>query len=441
MPAELNALVTQLQTFGLTDSQARAYLAVVKSGPCTAVEVARKARVQRSDVYVLMSKLAAMGLVEETLDKPKRYRPSNPRVALSRLAEQTTSQLKTVISLADKLGNQLASLRSDTFLRAEPEVRVITGYSNAEANFLELLASVQREVWIIAGRKEIAKIKGHVIARFLDTVSQKHLAARLITELDERLIRRLGKRIGLVEIRHSEGLPSYVYGFDDRAVGVGLTGPEVGDQVSVILVTHPKTVRIVRDSFEHFWEYATPFNAWAAMKEQEREMQRQRTIIWGREQLYASLADWQLKAKERVLHYMPTENGPLRVSRHLGDGHMEARKRGVRIQSLCHISSANVAAVREMMRFSDVRHTEASPGVTFSVLDESEAVIHYVHIDTPEITCPTDISIHITDREATRRLAEWFELLWNNSTSAETKIRELPAGKNEPAESAASQVD
>jgi len=245
----------------------------------------------------------------------------------------------------------------------------------------------------------------------------------------------------LVEIRHSEGLPSYIYGFDDRAVAVGLTGPEVGDQVSMILVTHPKTVRIVRDFFERLWEDAAPFNTWAAMEEQERETGRQRTVLWGRQQLYASLADWCLRAKERILHYVPTENGPLRISRNLGDGHMEARKRGVRVQSLCHIGSANLGAVREMMKFSEVRHTEASPGVTFSVLDESEAIIHYVHMDTPDITCPTDISIHITVHDATRRLAEWFELLWKNSTAAETKIRGLSAHKDEPGETPTSPVD
>lgn len=431
MSLRSSGLISQLQKLGLTTGEAMAYLAVLKLGAPTALQIAREAQLQRTETYHLMSSLASKGLVQQTIDKPRRYQGSNPQDAIPKLAQNIVQQLKTVPAAAEELAAKLTSMLVTPAWENRPEVRVISGARGVEANFANLIASADREVWMMAGGQQISAASGRFIAQALKTISARRLKARLITELDMEIAKHLGKRPGPVEIRHCQHVPTHLYGIDDRAVSVGLTSSRArrSSPISEIFLSHPECVSAIRSFFEAFWEQAVPMSVWVATKEHDREANRPRSVLWGREQLYASVADWPLKARERLLDYSPSEYGPERVSRKMGDRYLEARNRGVRIQSLCHVSTTNLAAVKELCRYSEVRHTEASPGIGFSVLDESDAVIHYVQADTPEIRSPTDISIYVTDRDGIRRLDEMFKLLWENAIPAEIKIRELSGDK------------
>jgi len=103
------------------------------------------------------------------------------------------------------------------------------------------------------------------------------------------------------------------------------------------------------------------------------------------------------------------------------------------MRSIRNMTPTNLAAVREMCRFAEVHHIGSSFGVGFTVLDESEAVLHYVQTDTPDIKSPTDILIHMRERDGIRHLKDLFELLWKNSIPAENKIRELSGDQRESA--------
>ena len=70
-PTKLS-MVEELEELGLTTHEAQAYLAAVKLGLSTAVQIAREADLQRTEIYHRMSRLASLGLVDETLDKPAR---------------------------------------------------------------------------------------------------------------------------------------------------------------------------------------------------------------------------------------------------------------------------------------------------------------------------------------------------------------------------------
>lgn len=81
-PTKSGRLLSQLKSVGLTAGEARAYLAVIKLGPARVLDIARESGLQRTQVYHLMQRLASMRLVEETIDRPKRYRPSSVQEGL-----------------------------------------------------------------------------------------------------------------------------------------------------------------------------------------------------------------------------------------------------------------------------------------------------------------------------------------------------------------------
>lgn len=265
MRYDSNRLVDQLQVLGLTASQAKAYLAVVKLGPCRVVQIAREAGLQRTEIYRLMSRLISLGLIEETLDTPKRYRSCNIKDAISSLTDETMRRLDSVVEGSERLVAKLESMRTAVKPRYEPEVRVITGVGNVQRNFLELLSSAEKEVWMMAGLQHIARGPRSVVAHALKAITSKHLKARLVVEADERTAKRLMRHIPLIEIRRFERVGVHLYGIDSRSVCLGLTPPRHGsDQWSEVLVTHRETVQVMRNFFDALWKQATPLGVSAS---------------------------------------------------------------------------------------------------------------------------------------------------------------------------------
>jgi sugar-specific transcriptional regulator TrmB len=65
--------VQVLIRLGLTCNQARVYLALVRSGMCTAKTMSNVSKVAREDVYRIIPKLQELGMIEERIDVPSVY--------------------------------------------------------------------------------------------------------------------------------------------------------------------------------------------------------------------------------------------------------------------------------------------------------------------------------------------------------------------------------
>jgi len=420
-------LIGQIQQLGLTESEARAYLALVRHGPCTVLQIARHSALQRTEIYILIPRLVKLGLVEDTLDRPKRYRSIDPKTGMTSLAKYSISRTQKITRTAEQLVSALTQLQEKGPPRVVPEIRIMTGASSMRAQFYEAVKSAKKEVWMMSSMALILATKRSDFAEFLRTVSAKNLRARLITELDPMTAIQLKQQIPLVEIRHCQELHTDLYGIDDSVVSLGLspTTKKRPESISYVVMNRPESVRVIRSFYEAFWQNTIPLEAWIATKPETSENAPGNTLIWGRETLYASVADWGTRAKKWILNYMPSENGPVRFCANHRENIMKAQGQAAKTRSLCHITRTNLAAVTEICRFTEVRHTEASPCLGFAVLDESDAAIQYIESDTPSNRCPSDMSVYIRNPDAVRGLLGLFNLMWEHSIPAEVRIRKL----------------
>lgn len=76
-----------LRKAGLTDSQAKGYLALIEHGALTPNELADRTGETRTNAYAVADKLVALGLATKKDGKPARYTPNHPS-ALETLAEK-----------------------------------------------------------------------------------------------------------------------------------------------------------------------------------------------------------------------------------------------------------------------------------------------------------------------------------------------------------------
>lgn len=113
--SELQVLVD----LGLTLKQSRVYLALAKVGPSRIMEISKNSKVARPDVYSALEKLNQIGLVENIIEKPRRYKATPLKKGLSVLFETKTRQYEKLKAETEILRNTIEIEKPD---RRKPEI-------------------------------------------------------------------------------------------------------------------------------------------------------------------------------------------------------------------------------------------------------------------------------------------------------------------------------
>ena len=92
-----------LSKLGLTGTEARVYLALVKSGPSRAPEIAKISNVARPDVYRAISRLQDMGLIVRIISTPNEFSAIPIFDALSMLFQKREKEETELTEKADIL--------------------------------------------------------------------------------------------------------------------------------------------------------------------------------------------------------------------------------------------------------------------------------------------------------------------------------------------------
>ena len=81
---QLINLAKKLESVGLTEKQAKVYVAALFLGPSAVQRIGEQAEVNRATTYVILAELAEMGLVSETNEGKKTLFVAEPPEAIER---------------------------------------------------------------------------------------------------------------------------------------------------------------------------------------------------------------------------------------------------------------------------------------------------------------------------------------------------------------------
>lgn len=90
----IKQVITKLSELGLTEYEAKAYIALIQEHPATAYEVSKSSGVPNSKIYEVLSRLHDKTIIchaDENHGKAKRYIPMNPSDVLERYQHTTQS--------------------------------------------------------------------------------------------------------------------------------------------------------------------------------------------------------------------------------------------------------------------------------------------------------------------------------------------------------------
>jgi sugar-specific transcriptional regulator TrmB len=105
----------KLSEFGLTNYEAKVYLAAVKLGPTSASKISKIAKIRREEVYRTLPKLEKAGLIDRVLGRPVKIRAMPIKEALTFLINRKEEQAKQEISdLNSKRESILDSFEAET---------------------------------------------------------------------------------------------------------------------------------------------------------------------------------------------------------------------------------------------------------------------------------------------------------------------------------------
>ncbi len=117
---QLKEAAAHLQQCGITRHQALVFLNLARLGSSTAREVAQAAGVNRVQTYRALDSLLGRGLVEVSLDRPKRYLARPVQEALEIFVEEHRGHL----AAAEHVRQALLSSWPNLVTKNSPVVRV-----------------------------------------------------------------------------------------------------------------------------------------------------------------------------------------------------------------------------------------------------------------------------------------------------------------------------
>lgn len=161
----------KLQELGLSEKEARTYLALVELGPSVVTGIAEKSGVNRSTAYVVLGTLAKRGLVHSAERRGGQlFSPTSPERLIEYL-EGTAKQYADLAGVARKLAPELKALskrRKESVSVTKPNVQFFEGREGIQSVYEDTLGSLER-IRAYTSVGEYGDEKGRARVIFLDT--------------------------------------------------------------------------------------------------------------------------------------------------------------------------------------------------------------------------------------------------------------------------------
>lgn len=262
---ESSSAESKLAMLGLSGLQASTYVCLLRRGPSSANEIAKRIHVNRTDVYRVIKVLANRGLVNTIMQNPNRYEASKPNMAVKVLiseledrVKQAREQVPDVVMLLDSIKpvQQLVEVRKER----STNFRLLTGkvVITAWQGLLKKASSEVMRVWSSEG------IRTNYSHGFIDDFREcvnRGVRIRGIAEINKNNIFESEEFASVIELRHLDFLSDVVrYEIVDRSEII-ISAMEVKDTEKRLegLQTNNKVlVAGFVNEFESAWERAVP---------------------------------------------------------------------------------------------------------------------------------------------------------------------------------------
>ena len=262
--------MASLRDLGLSEYEARAYRALLNTGPTTAKELSRASDVPMGRIYDVLNSIEQYNLVRsQTASRPKKYVAVEPATALDRLLEDKKRELEEKAEQYEEIVDDLA----DELDAADPVeeqfwTAAVGGDETADLLVERLSAADERIVVAASDQSSLFDLTaiGDLVAEQLAEAIERGVEIRVLMTpgLVDSLPESVGERHRETlspsphyEVRVSEDVTGTFNLIDDVEVCIQVPHPLAADETfAMIDLKDPEFAADVQAEFRPRWEDA-----------------------------------------------------------------------------------------------------------------------------------------------------------------------------------------
>jgi sugar-specific transcriptional regulator TrmB len=248
----------RLSALGLTTYEAKAYLALIRRGSSTAVEVARVAMLPRQRVYDVLASLVKKRLATTRAGNPVTYAAQEPEVAMERLLAERRDEVRQLELEAEAVVEELTPAYREGLSKTDPleYIEVLRDARAIRERFDEVQSSVEREILVFNKPPYATPLEENVEG--LKLVGSH--TARAIYEYslfeEEGAVETVRRFIAAgEEARVVPELPLKLAIVDEATVLFGMEDPVAGgSELTIVVVEHASLAHLLKVAFTAIWD-------------------------------------------------------------------------------------------------------------------------------------------------------------------------------------------
>ena len=256
-----NFSIKNLIRIGLTESEAKIYLNLLKKKSFTASEISRISEISRPKTYEILNQLVQKGLCIEILGGVKKYAPANPKTAFSGFKQKIQQELENKKILISNLSETLLPLYHSEKENTDPldYIQVLRDKNRIAEKVYSLERKVENEVLgftkapyamsfnVSDDEEELVNLKKGIKYKSIYEVgdAKKQIFFQMI-----EIFADAGE-----EVRITYQLPIKMIIFDNKTVILTLENSIFTQHnLTAMIIEHSALAETLKETFNMYWE-------------------------------------------------------------------------------------------------------------------------------------------------------------------------------------------
>jgi len=252
-----------LINLGLTLKQAKVYLALAESRSSRIMEISKKSKVARPDVYPALEKLQQLGLSEKIIKNPPGYRAIPLKEGLSLLLEMKANQYEKLKADTETLRNVIETKQSNGAIQTENSQFVLISEGKRVIDRIaKAIEKTQLTMDLVLSWKRFSQGISDTFAEEIENAWARNVKTRFIIErplrstTSEQLIQYCLRKPSC-QLRFMQDHPKTVVGVYDKKEVFIITTSKTDLQGSPALWSNNHAmICLASDHFEMLWRKA-----------------------------------------------------------------------------------------------------------------------------------------------------------------------------------------
>ena len=261
----LDAAIRNLQDLGLTYTQARVYLAVVRRSPCYFSVISKLTGIARSEIYRETAHLEQAGLVERGLGRPTIIKAIPVSIALQNLVMYKKKEYEEQIEKLDNSLNEflkfnLPQIKSNQNpLQDEKEFSLFATKQAIIAKTKSMIEEAEAEICLRYLPRKICSFLSLCEGQFIDILRRK-VNVRLLTtreEFNEGFANMIKSTMDInktpLEVRYTSNIPFGLTIIDKKQVLVETTVEDFLSEKPMLWTNNHLSLKMLYQDFNNCW--------------------------------------------------------------------------------------------------------------------------------------------------------------------------------------------